>query len=84
MDLDRVAKFGAVGAGGVVLISLGTVGGGWVAWTNRTAGAEASAVGTVAIVAIAGTTAAILYLFLVIGAFVDRELAARGLDAPED
>lgn len=80
MDLDRAAKFGIIGAVGVVLISLGTVGLGWVAWTDRVAGAEGMALGTVVLVGIAGTAATVLFLFVVVAAFVDRELAARGLD----
>jgi hypothetical protein len=85
MDLDRAAKFGTIGAVGVVLISVGTVGLGWVAWTDRIAGAEGMALGTVALVGIGGLAATILFLFVVVGAFVDRKLAARGLDgAGED
>lgn len=82
MELDRAAKFGTIGAIGAVLISLGTVGVGWLAWANRTAGAEGSAMGTIAMVWIGGTAVTILFLFVVIGAFIDRELDARGLDTP--
>lgn len=84
MELDRVAKFGTIGAVGVVLISLGTVGLGWIAWTDRIAGAEGMALGTVVLVGIAGTAVAVLFLFVVVGAFVDRELAARNLDRSEE
>jgi hypothetical protein len=33
-------------------------------------------------VGIAGTATTVLFLFVVIGAFLDRELEARGLDSP--
>ncbi|GAB3311243.1 hypothetical protein EI982_04840 [Haloplanus rallus] len=84
MDLDRAAKFGSVGAIGVVLVALGTVGLMRLAWTERISGAEGMAVGTVVIVGIAGTAITILFLFVVIGAFLDRELEARELGDPEE
>jgi len=84
MELDRAAKFGTIGAVGVILIALGTVGLGWVAWADRIAGAEGMTLGTVVLVGIGGTAAAVLFLFVVIGAFIDRELAARGVDGPGD
>jgi len=36
------------------------------------------------IVGISGTAITILFLFVVIGAFIDRELEVRGLDSPEE
>lgn len=83
MELDRVAKFGTIGAVGVVLILSSTVGLGLIAWTDRVAGAEGMALGTVALVGIAGTAVAVLFLFVVIGTFTHRELAARGLGRSE-
>jgi hypothetical protein len=80
MQLDRAAKFGSIGAAGVVLISLGTVGLARLAWADRLAGAEGRAAGTVGLVAVLGMAVTVLFLFVVIGAFVDRELEARGLD----
>jgi len=84
MDLDRVAKFGSVGAIGVVLVSLGTCGLIWLAWNDRVSGAEGMAIGTMILVGIAGTAIAILFLFVVVGAFLDRELEARGLGNSEE
>lgn len=84
MGLDRAAKFGTIGAAGTVLIALGTVGLGWVAWADRVAGADGMALGTVVLVGIAGMAATVLFLFVVVGAFVDRELADRGLDGSTD
>lgn len=84
MMLDRVAKFGFVGAIGVILISLGTFGLMAVAWAERTAGFDGRAIGIVLIVWVGGTAVAVLFLFVVIGAFLDRELEARGLDNPEE
>lgn len=79
MDLDRVAKFGVIGAVGIVLISLGTGGLMGLAWADRVVGHEGRAMGTVAVVGIVGTAVAVLFLFVVIGAYLDRELEARGL-----
>lgn len=84
MELDRAAKFGTIGAIGVILISLATLGLSWAAWADRIAGAEAQAMGTVVVVTLAGTTVTIVFLFVVIGGFIDRELEARGLDDFEE
>jgi hypothetical protein len=84
MELGRAGKFGTIGAIGVILISLGTLGVAWLAWADRVAGAEGDAIGTMVIVGIAGTGIAVLFLFVVIGAFLDRELEARGLASSEE
>jgi len=84
MDIDRAAKYGTIGAIGVILISLSTYGLMGMAWANRLAGAEGDARGTMMIVGVAGTGTAVLFLFVVIGAFLDRELEARGIDTPEE
>lgn len=84
MLLDRVAKFGVIGAIGISLISLGAF---WlmeITWANRVAGVEGKARGTVLIIAVAGTALAIFFLFIVIGGFIDRELEARGIDKPDE
>ena len=84
MDLGRAATYGSIGALGVVLTLLGTLGLSWIAWTDRISGAEERAIGSVLIVAVAGVSASIVFLFVVVGAFVDRELAARGLDDADE
>jgi len=84
MDLGRATKYGSVGAIGVVLISLATAGLMGMAWADRISGSEGMAIGTMILVGIGGTAVAILFLFVVIGAFLDRELDARGLDGPEE
>lgn len=84
MDLGRTATFGAWGAVGVVLIMLGTHGLMWLAWNDRISGAEGMAIGTMILVAVAGTALTVVFLFVVIGAFLDRELDARGIDASEE
>lgn len=80
MRIDRAAKFGVIGAVGVATVSLVTL------WLMQSARADAirpgDATPTVLIVGIAGTAAALIYLFAVIGAFVDRKLEARELDSP--
>lgn len=54
MLLDRVAKFGFVGAIGTILISLGTFGLIGIAWAERTAGFEGKTLGTILIIWIGG------------------------------
>lgn len=73
-----------VGAIGVVLISLGTLGLMGIAWAERAAGFEGRAIGTILIIGVGGTAVSIVFLFVVIGAFLDRELEARGLDNPDE
>lgn len=84
MDLGRTAKFGSVGATGVILISLVTSGLIRMAWTDRITGSEGMAIGTMIIVGIAGIAITIMFLFLIIGAFLDRELEVRGLNNPNE
>jgi len=84
MDIGRAAKYGTIGAIGVILISLGTYALMGMVWANRIASAEGDATATMMIVGVAGTGTAILFLFVVIGAFLDRELEARGLDTPKE
>jgi hypothetical protein len=80
MELDRTAKFGTIGAAGVVGLSLGTFGLARAAWADRVAGAEGQAAGIVGLVVIGGLAVTVPFLFVVVGAYIDRELAARGLD----
>jgi len=84
MNLGRTAKFGSVGAVGVILISLVTYGLMWMAWNGRISGAEGMAIGTMILVAVGGLAITVLFLFFVVGAFFDRELEARGLDNAEE
>lgn len=84
MDIGRAAKYGIIGAVGVILIALATYGLAGIAWSERIAGAEGKAMSTVMLVGIAGVAVAVLFLFVVIGAFVDRELEARGLGSSEE
>lgn len=84
MDLGRAGTFGSIGAIGVLLIALGTYGLMGVAWADRISGAEGKTVNTILIIGIAGGAMAIVFLFVVIGAFLDRELEARGLDARDE
>lgn len=83
MDLGRTAKFGSVGATGVILISLVTSSLIGMVWNDRITGSEGMAIGTMIIVGIVGIAIIILFLFLIIGAFLDRELEARGLNNPD-
>ncbi len=83
MNFGRAAKYGSIAAGGALLISIGTGGLMRIAWAERTAGFEGRAMGVVLLVASAGLIVATMYLFIVIGAFLDREFEARGLDRRE-
>lgn len=84
MQLDRAAKYGVIGAIGVILISLVTFGLSRVVWATRISGFEGKAIDTIMIVGVGGTALTILFLFVVIGAFINAELTARGLGNPED
>ncbi len=84
MDFGRASRFGVVGAVGVILLALGTYGLMGMVWADRISGAEGMAIHTMLIVAIAGTALTVVFLFVVIGAFLDRELEARGLETPEE
>jgi uncharacterized protein YybS (DUF2232 family) len=84
MDLGRAAKYGSASALGVVLISLGTSGLMGTVWNDRLSGAEGMAIANIIMIGILGMALAIVFLFVVIGAFLDRELEARGLSDPEE
>lgn len=82
MNPERAAMWGLVAAVGVLVISLTT---GWVIWTEYTStiSGRQPAWGLMLAFAVAGLTANTVFLFVVIGEYLDRELAARGLDRPE-
>lgn len=82
MRIDRAAKFGIAGAIGVTAISLATVG--LMLKVQADAIRAEDAVIRMAMVGVAGTWANLLFLFGVIGVFVDRKLAAHGLDSREE
>lgn len=75
MRIDRAAKFGFIAAIGVIAIQLAAFG-----LTQQVS----SLAGELPILMIraAGAAVALMYLFAVIGVFVDRKLAARGLAGP--
>jgi hypothetical protein len=83
MELGRAARYGTLGALGVVVALLGTLGLSWIVWSDRISGHEGQAMGSVLIVVVGGVAATVVFLFVVIGAFIDRELEARGLGGPE-
>ncbi|SFR50448.1 hypothetical protein [Halogeometricum limi] len=56
----------------------------WVVWTDRLGGQEGTALVNVLLVGLGTTTVAVVFLFVVVGAFIDRELNARGLDTSEE
>lgn len=84
MEIDRAAKFGAIGSIGVILVMLGTFWLGWEVWADRISGQEGKAMGNIMIIGVSGTAVTIMFLFVVIGEYVDRELQARGLDNVEE
>lgn len=78
MRLERAAKFGVFGSIGFILISLGM----YVMIREIQTGVEAGTVegnAAILIILIGGTAAGMILLFTLIGEYVDRELADRGL-----
>lgn len=83
MRIDRAAKFGIIGTIGVTAISLMTF---WLIWTEYTttlSGME-PAYGLMLSIGIVGLAVNLMFLFAVIGVFVDRKLEARGFANPEE
>ena len=83
MRIDRAAKFGLVATVGVATISLST---GWLLWTEYTttiSGTEPAWM-LMLVIGVAGLTVNLLFLFAVIGEYVDRKLEARGVARPEE
>ena len=81
--MDRVWKFGLITATGVTFVSVMT---GWIIWreyTTTIAGSE-PAWFLMLIIGVAGLTVNMLFLFLVIGEYVNRELEARGVASTEE
>lgn len=79
MQIDRAATYGLIATVGVTAISLVT------AWLLRSVIADS--IGRpdpvlLLIVAIAGTAVTMIFLFAVIGVFVDRKLEARESSTP--
>lgn len=84
MRIDRAAKFGFVATIGVTAISLATLLMTRMVWANRISGFEGKAIGTILVVVVAGTAVILMFLFAVIGVFVDRKLEASGIASPEE
>lgn len=83
MRIDRAAKFGFVASIGVTAISWATFLMIRMVWANRISGFEGKAIATILVV-VAGTAVILMFLFAVIGVFVDRKLEARGLASLEE
>lgn len=82
MSHIRPWKFGFIAAAGVTFVSLMT---GWTIWreyTTTIAGRE-PAWFLMLMIGVVGLTVNMLFLFLVIGEYLDRELDARGLSSTE-
>ena len=84
MRIDRAAKFGIVGTIGVTTVSLATFGLVRIVWSNRISGFEERAIATILLIVVAGLAVNLMFLFAVVGVFVDRKLEARGLASPEE
>lgn len=83
MRLDRAARFCLLGSVGPIRISLAVTG----LVSEILAGVEAGTVqGIVAILlnVIVGTVVRMIFLFTLVGEYLDREPAARGLDRSEE
>lgn len=81
MKLDRAFKFGLIAAIGIILISLGSF------WLIQEAQSDAirqgDATATVLIIWASGIAINLMYLFTIIGEYLDRELEDRGVTSPE-
>jgi hypothetical protein len=83
MRLDRAAKFGLFGSIGFTLIWLGMFAMVREIQTGVTGGTLEGDVVT-AVVLFGGTVAGMIFLFTLIGEYVDRELDSRGIASIEE
>ncbi|MFC7046027.1 hypothetical protein ACFQH6_11920 [Halobacteriaceae archaeon GCM10025711] len=80
MLLERAVNFGLIATLGVAFFSLAT---GYLAWTEYT-----STIGNepawflIFAIGLAGLAANLMFLFVVIGEYVDRKIDARGIAEP--
>lgn len=81
--MHHVWKFGLIAATGVTVVSLMTGLVIWREYTSTIAGRE-PAWFLMLLIGIFGLIVNMLFLFLVIGIYIDRELEARGLASPEE
>lgn len=84
MRMDRAAKFGGIASLGVVVLSVATLGLIRIVWANRISGVEEKAMATIVLVLVAGLAVTLMFLFAVIGVYVDRKLEAQGVARPEE
>lgn len=84
MRLDRAAKFGFVATIGVTAISLATFLMIRMVWANRISGFEGKSIATIVLVGAGGTTVILMFLFAVIGVFVDRKLEASEIASRDE
>lgn len=78
MDLGRAAKFGLLGSIGIILIWSLLITMIREVQTGVEGGTPAGNI-TVLIIVLGGTLVSLIFLFTLIGEYVDRELAARRL-----
>jgi hypothetical protein len=83
MELGLAFKYGTIGAVGVILAFLGTLGLSWIVWSDRISGQEGKAVVTIILIVVTAVAISIIFIFVIIGEFIDRELEAHGFDTAE-
>lgn len=83
MLLARTAKFGRIATLGVAFVSVAT---GWVIWREytTTVSGQDPALSLILVIGVTGLTVSMIFLFIVIGEYVDRELEAKGLARLEE
>lgn len=83
MLLERAARFGLVATVGVAFVSVAT---GYLIWTEYTTTISGSEPAWLLMLTmgVSGLAVNLLFLFVVIGEYFDRELEARGLTGPEE
>lgn len=76
MRIERAATFGAIATVGIVGIALVTIRMIQIVRANTVLGNRPD-LATILLVAVSGTAVALIFLFAVIGVFVDRKIASH-------
>ena len=83
MEIERAVKFGLIATVGISFFALAT---GYLIWdeyTTTIAGQEPAWL-LMLLIGLGGVTAILLFLFILIGEYIDRELQAKGVRSDEE
>ena len=83
MQIERALKFGLIATVGIATISLGT---GWLLWTQYSPKHSVTepSLGFTLTIALAGLAVNLMFLFTVIGEYVDQTMAAKGISGANE